>query len=883
MFVSGFPRLRLAGAAIAVLLGCASPALAQVEPCPAAINQPPLDSPLLFRCMSLVAHPINETTIDQNTYDYYIKTPRTVTRDMKFVPYDEDSLQADFYRLWGTNFLDNLWIEVVDEAFENGVKAKHVIFHIEERSRVKAVDYLAKEGSKTTVDISKIEDTLRTKNIHVNLDTFVDEATIRKVKGVIREIYSDKGYNDVRIETTMKALPAGPKLVHLSFFIDQGPRYKLADVVFDGNHAFSDATLRSQMKNNKAKAWWSFFTSGGTYLDAKFADDADKVTEYYLNHGYVRAQVGQPKIETLRDSRDGKNRFIRVRVPVDEGMRYKVGTFTVVDNTAVRTEALRSMFKLAEGDYYSFEKMQKGAEKAQELYGRIGFWQMTPEPLAIPRGIDPETGQPIGPDPLPPIVDVTIKVIEGKQFYVNRITFTGNTTTHDGVARRELRVYEGGVFDTGALKESVRRLNQLGYFKPLEGREDEVSIQPTPGRDGLVDIKLKFEEQNRNQISFGAGVSQFDGFFGQLSYQTANFLGRGEVLGVSLQKGSRAQQYQVSFSEPYLFDRPITAGAEVYSRQFVYPYQFTQQSTGGNVIVGWPLGRNLRFFTGYGYERTRVYDIAEAYLDSNNPVLRDSLLLDAGGIRTVGKVTPQLIYNTINTPVFPTSGVRYTGTVDIAGIGGNTEYARVRGEGIWYIPIGSKPLPRFAFGIRAEGQWISPRGSTVSLPIFEKFFLGGEFSVRGFDMRSIGPRDPLSGVVTGGNKTLLLNAEFYIVVAGPVRIVGFYDAGQVRDTGESFVWREAITVPNDPPRGLLYDPFAPLIVTEEPFVPSRKILGYQPAFKTSTGVELRFFMPVLNVPFRLIAAYNPSRFGVLNNNLQATKQFTFRFAVGTTF
>jgi outer membrane protein insertion porin family len=239
-------------------------------------------------------------------------------------------------------------------------------------------------------------------------------------------------------------------------------------------------------------------------------------------------------------------------------------------------------------------------------------------------------------------------------------------------------------------------------------------------------------------------VSQFDGFFGQLSYQTANFLGRGEVLGVSLQKGSRAQQYQVSFSEPYLFDRPITAGAEVYSRQFVYPYQFTQQSTGGNIIFGWPLGRNLRFFIGYGYEQTRVYDIADAYLNTQNPVLRDSLLLDSGGLRTVGKVTPQLVYNTVNQPVFPTAGHRYTATVDIAGLGGNTQYARLRGEGIWYIPIGSKPLPRFSFGIRTEGQWISPRGSTNSLPIFEKFFLGGEYTVRGFDMRSIGPRDPFS-------------------------------------------------------------------------------------------------------------------------------------------
>jgi outer membrane protein insertion porin family len=319
----------------------------------------------------------------------------------------------------------------------------------------------------------------------VNLETFVDEATIRKVKGAIREIYSAKGYNDVGIETTMKPLPAGPKWVHLTFTINQGPKYKLQEVVFDGNHAFSDAALRSHMKENKPKAWWSFFTSGGTYLDAKFSDDADKVTEFYLNQGYARAQVGQPKIETIRDSRDGRQRFIRVRVPVDEGLRYKVGEFKITDNTAVRTEALRGMFKLAEGDYYSYEKVQKGLDKAQELYGRIGFWQWTYEPQALPRGIDPNTGEYKGEGAPPPIIDVTIKMIEGKQFYVNRITFTGNVTTHDSVARRELRVYEGGVFDTQALKESIRRLNQLGYFKPLEGARAKSTSRPRRAKRGL--------------------------------------------------------------------------------------------------------------------------------------------------------------------------------------------------------------------------------------------------------------------------------------------------------------------------------------------------------------------------------------------------------------
>jgi outer membrane protein insertion porin family len=881
----GFRRLLLAAAAAAALLGAPAPAAAQVEPCPEPANLPPADSPVLIRCMQLVAHPVNETIVEQATYDFYIRTPRTNSATRTFAKYDEEAIKTDFWNLWNTGFLDNLWIEVIDEPYANGVMAKHVVFHIEERSRVKAVDYIGKDGTDTSVDISKIEETIRDRSIRLNLDSFVDDATIRRVKGVIRELYSEKGYNDVQIEPVLEALPSGPKLVHLTFVIDQGPKYKIRDVIFDGNQAFSDSTLRGQIKDNKPRAWYSFITSSGTYFEAKFADDADLVQVFYLNKGYVRARVGQPQIEIVSDSKDKKTRWIRLRVPVDEGKRYRIGSFKIAENASIPAELLRTQFKIKEGEYYNYSKIGKGIEKVREAYGSLGFWQAAPDVDLAPRGIDPNTGQPIGPEEPPPVVDVTVRMVEGTRFFVNRITFLGNTTTHDNVARREMRVYEGGVFSTEALKQSVRRLNQLGYFKPLEGKEEEMQVTPTPGKEGLVDIRLKFEEQNRNQISFGAGVSQFDGFFGQLSFQTSNFLGRGETFAINLQKGSRARQYQVSFSEPYLFDRPITVGADVFARQFIYDFQYTQDATGAHLVVGFPLADYTRLFTTYSYERIKVYDINPAYLDpnvlANSPILRESLLLDQGGQRRVSKITPALIYNTINMPIFPSEGTKYTASIDIAGIGGNTEYLQTRLEGIWYIPLTRK----MSIGLRAESQWIRPYGDTKTLPIFEKVFLGGEYSVRGFDIRSVGPRDPISGIVTGGNKSLLFNGEFYINVGGPVRVLWFYDAGQVRDIGQKFAWNEDITETVNPDPPFLSDPFATVGLYPVGQVPTQtvRVVDRTPAFKTSTGFEVRFFMPVLNVPFRLIGAFNPSRRGVLNNNLTFTDRFTFRFAVGTTF
>jgi outer membrane protein insertion porin family len=265
-----------------------------------------------------------------------------------------------------------------------------------------------------------------------------------------------------------------------------------------------------------------------------------------------------------------------------------------------------------------------------------------------------------------------------------------------------------------------------------------------------------------------------------------------------------------------------------------------------------------------------------------SPALRDSLLIDQNGRRLVSKISPSWIFNTVNQPIFPSDGTRYTMAMDIAGLGGNTDYFQVRGEGIWYHEFNR----RLSLGLRAEAQYIRPYGRTTTLPIFEKLFLGGEYTIRGFDIRSVAPRDANSGLLTGGNKTMVFNAEYYINVVGPVRLLFFYDAGQVRDIGERFQWNEDITEVVNPPLPLLYDPFSPTGLLGEPgavVTPTTRVIGRGSAFRTSTGAEIRFFMPVLNVPFRLIAAYNPQRRGIFNNNLQPQQRFTFRFAVGTTF
>jgi outer membrane protein insertion porin family len=263
---------------------------------------------------------------------------------------------------------------------------------------------------------------------------------------------------------------------------------------------------------------------------------------------------------------------------------------------------------------------------------------------------------------------------------------------------------------------------------------------------------------------------------------------------------------------------------------------------------------------------------------ARNPFLRDSLLTAQGGERIISKVVPSIVHNTVDQPIFPTTGRRFTASVDLAGLGGNTNFFKPMLEGVYFW----RQNNRTTLGMRAQVEYIHSFSGSRPLPIFEKLFLGGEYSIRGFDIRTIGPMDE-SGLVLGGNKSLLFNIEQAITIAGPVRLILFYDTGQVRDTGQSFSFIEQVQEPVIPPPPLLSPLNYGVLLTDPNAPPLDTVTVRRSAFKTSTGAEIRFFMPVLNVPFRLIFSYNPQRDGVLNNRLQPAKKLQFRFAVGTTF
>jgi outer membrane protein insertion porin family len=789
-------------------------------------KQPPADSPTLVRAVE-VAFPAqgNVALVEPETYRYYIHTKPSRPSADEWIPYDPQTTLADFRRLWATGFLDDLSIDVTDEPYENGVVGKRIVFNLGERSRVKLVDY---RGSKAIED-AKIEERLKSRDAQILPDSFLDAGRVRKVEGILREMLLEKGFQFAHV-THQIADTSSPRLLHLTFTLDEGPNVRIRRVTFVGASAMSERALQRQLKDNKQRPWWlpSFLPGGPSYQEAAFDEDADRITQYYRDNGYITATVGAPEVKPIEDSSDGKIRWVELRIPITEGPRYKVGEVTFDGNNLVPTAELRPHFGLDANAYYSERDIRKGLQNARERYGAEGYFEFTGYPELTPRAKDSSA-----------TVDVIVRFQEGRQYFVNRIALTGNTFTHDAVVRRELRLHEGGVFNTEALKDSIKRLNQLGYFKPIAERN--IKVDKTPGRADQVDVALNVDEQNRDQINFGAGVSQIEGLFGNVSYTTANVLGRGESLRLSVERGSLASLYQASLTEPYLFNRPITGSISLFAGDNAYATTSTTATDYSEARKGmtFSLGRSLTPFArvslGYTYEIVDA-TIGADLMAGGTSVTAGTPLFSAAdtGRHVDGRLAPSFVYNTIDNPFMPHSGVRLTGSVQLAShaFGGSYDYFKPDLEAVWYRPTSR----RTGFGFRAQGGLLQTYGSTTTVPYYLRYFLGGENQIRGYDIRTVGPLDTNNRAL-GGNSFVLFNAEYHVDLADSVRLLAFQDAGQAFDGTHPFTLGD---------------------------------------LRTSTGVELRIIVPVLHVPLRFIYYWNLAR-----DSFQPAQGF--KFAVGVPF
>jgi outer membrane protein insertion porin family len=954
--------------------------------------------------------------------------------------FNPQQVERDFQAILALGFFDKTESSVSTvEGDRSGVR---VIFTVKELPIIRDIQF---EGLKSVPE-SDVLKAFREQRIGVSKEAIYDPVKARNAVRVLKELLAEKGHPNATIEIREDEVSATSNAI--TFVINEGDRVRVVEIQFEGNTVFSDGKLRSQMKYVKEAGLISRF-KGTDILDRRRLDeDLRRVAFYMRSKGYLQARTGEPRIEGLGRRTTGffiplpmlssTDEALRVTIPVIEGKVYRIGELKVEGNSIFSEQIIRNVIGLNPGDIANGERIGKSLfEDLKKLYGSQGFIQYTaePEPTFKDNPANPNEG----------IVDFTISIDEGKQFTLRRLEFLGNTFTRDNVLRREVIINEGDIYSQSAFEYSVLRLNQLGYFEPID-KEKDVDFR-TNEEEGLVDVNLKVQERGRQQISFNGGLSGIGGSFFGLEYSTNNLLGRGETLSINLAAGNRQRSFQFSFTEPYFRDRPITVGFSLFAftqkffgegtalsqnaaaQQGIFGSTldflnvsdenlFTRTSYGGSIFASAPLSEfyRKRRFT----QSTRVglsYQISSTSV--KDPPVNAQGASSANFIPVIysqpdiltSRLTPTAVYDTRDyskNSTDPVNGTQISASLAVAGLIGDVRTYAPTISYIRFIPVRKKGRDQNpeVFGFRLLAGHIGSfsisnavRNSNSlafidGIPIYERFFLGDEFTIRGYNVRSISPIVPLEQFITtrnvvlasnsagnpepipglpadlanvglftgvtgnnvfqlgtrqftsvGGDTQILANLEYRIPLFGPVSAALFGDIGSsfnLRSGADQFFSSNfladqpflgvnslsAIALQANPQLqfaisnagiGLVIRDNR--LVTKEEFNQALRVgpidpltglpFGFQQAFlrgevqtntavrlsetvfskisdyRSSIGAEIRFQVPVINVPFRIIYAYNPNaRVGFVPEVpgvFFSEKKSVFRFSVGRTF
>src|SRR5580658_9853368 len=664
--------------------------------------------------------------------------------------YDQAAIERDFNALWNTGYFEDI-------RFEREQSDKGWILHIyvKERPTIREINYVGLNAIST----SDVLDRFKERKVPLSVENQYDPTKVKKAEVVLKELLSEHGHQFATIRTEIRSIP--PNAIGVTFVIKEGPKVKVGRIRFRGNKHVPDRTLRAAMKNLKPIGIpHSIFLENlfsKTYDATKLEEDTERVRAEYQNRGYFKVLVDDPKTEIHDTGRTGLHipwiqpgpgKSVDITMPIQEGERYHLGTITFKNNKAIpNSAALRSLFPMKDGDIFSREKVATGLKNLTKAYGEAGFINFTPVPDTK---FDDEKKT----------IDLVVDVDEGKQFYVRRIEFEGNTTTRDKVIRREIALEEGQIYNSRFWELSMMRLNQLGYFDQLKPDDPNTTERHLDEKNGTVDLTLKVHEKGKNSIGLQGGVSGLAGAFVGLNYSTNNFLGLGETLSVNASLGSRQRDVVFGFTEPYLFDRPIQAGFNVYARKTNYDQarqyaiatgqnlslpsaylqnlqNYSQSSQGVTTSVSYPLHHSFkRFGIAYSFDRSSLVAVSNASkLLFENLNFRGITGPNAlNGIIT-SKITPSFSMNTLDSYYAPHKGKSLFIGGEFAGLGGTVHTVRPIVQFKQFFPMQKR---RNALGYNLQASFITGYDGVVAPP-FERAYLGGENDIRGFDVRTISP------------------------------------------------------------------------------------------------------------------------------------------------
>jgi outer membrane protein insertion porin family len=825
-------------------------------------------------------------------------------------PYNPDSLNRDFQALWNTGYFDDVTLSVEDSP--NDPNGKIVIFTVQERPAIRQIKY---KGNKS-VSESDILDRFKEAKVGLSVESQFDVTKIKKAEVAIQQLLAEHGRQYATVHATYQRIPASNAVI-LTFNINEGPKVVVGQIHCVGNHAFSCSQIIRSMRHSRPYAIpLHFFTidvAAKTFDKEKLDEDIEiGCRGLYQDAGYfeVLCAPSGPILKPVKVDKKGlvkaplpligshHKRATDITIEIEEGERYRMGKLYIrnADPTrglSLKREGLQKLFPLKQGDIFDVGKIRKAMETYTKIYGQFGFIDFTATPEF---DIDHKNK----------VINLTLTFDEEKQYYVHRINISGNVTTRDKVIRRELLIDEGDLYNNRLWEISVLRLNQLQFFEPLKP-ETAAEVKKNP-KNGTVDLNLKVKEKGKQSISLTGGVSGLAGTFVGLTYQTNNFLGLGETLTLSAQVGSIQRNYTFGFTEPYLFDRPISTGFTVFSSYFDYDQareesillgqainlsplvvqNYAQNSDGFKVFASYPIkhAHFLRVGITYGYTVTSINasSSAASILFEN---LQFQTVAGPSALNGIHQsyISPSLSYNTLNPNALdPVSGKAISYSANIEGIGGNTRAINNTFDFKYFHPTYHH---RNVIGFHFLGGFLTGYGGNVPPP-FERYYTGGEDSIRGFDIRIVSPLVfipvPSSTTVTwtdpryltvggapqsftatiptasytitfpGGDTLGVFNTEYRIPLVGHYASMDFF-----LDAGTTGVLRRD--------QLQLSETSYSTLATDLPDTPFRRDLQFAPHSnffpRVSTGIEFVVNLPMIHAPFRIYYAYNVVRYDEL--------------------
>jgi outer membrane protein insertion porin family len=643
--------------------------------------------------------------------------------------YKTGQITEDLKNIYKMGFFDDLRAEA-----DKGRKGLIITFQVKEKPTIRDI------RMKGNVHF---EDSEIKENLTLSTGAILNIFKVRSNLEQIEAMYKEKNYHQISVD--YKVLPRKNNQADLEFIVDEGPKVYVTRIIFEGNKSFTDKKLKKQIQTSE-KNFFFWITSAGDLDRTKLDQDAALLNTFYSNQGYIRVRVSDPIMDIHEDG-------IHITFKIDEGPRFKVGEVDVSgDLIQPKTELLKKV-NLDKSIYYNREKLRGDIIALSDLYGAHGYAYADINPKVMENN-----------DTL--VVDVTYDIQKKQEVYFENILISGNTLTRDKVIRRELRVYEQEKFNSAALKRSIRNLYRLDYFEDIK-----VNTLKGSQNDQMV-LKIDVTEKPTGMFTFGAGFSSEENVFFAGSVSQRNFLGRSQTLKLAAELGNSTTKFNLSFTEPWLFDIPLSGTLFAYNQEKKYG-EYNRNSLGGGVGVSYPVIDYTRVSLSYSYDSSEVENI-----DSD----ADDTIKELEGVNITNKIKVGLSYDSRDKAFNPTEGSKHRLTYEHAGLGGDVGFNKTILETGWYIPL-FKGLIGFVHG---KTGFVDETDGDTLLPDYEKFYLGGINSLRGFDFRGIHLTDINSeGLETkiGGTAMLQFNFEIIVPISEKLGLMGvvFYDAGNVYD------------------------------------------------------------------------------------------------------